>query len=300
MNKKIFTLLLLVFVLISMSAVSSADLNGTDSALAVSDSSNIVAAPANNNSDVLGINENQDTLKVPDSGDDILGVGSQFVSFECPSSMDEGNTSKMVTFTLYNSDHMEINGGTVWLNCDRVNILSTTTDQDGKGSFSLASLTSGTHSLKCVYNGDSQYSPCESATKNITVGGVTPSKTTVYLQNVNGVTSIEMNESEDETFTAAVYADSMGANPMAGLNLKLTAGPNTLNAVSNGNGKATFDLSTVTPGTFTASIGVDSDTYEEDTPLTFALTVIGQKTSVVLVLLFRMIIMMLFLVLMLS
>ena len=75
MNKKIFTLLLLVFVLISMSAVSSADLNDTDTALAVSDSSDIVAAPANNNSDVIGINENQDTLQVPDSGENMLGDG---------------------------------------------------------------------------------------------------------------------------------------------------------------------------------------------------------------------------------
>ena len=282
MNKKIFTLLLLVFVLISMSAVSSADLNDADTALAVSDSSDIVAAPANNNSDVLGINENQDTLQVPDSGDDVLGVGTHFYKFQCPSTVVQGDTSQHLFFGIEDVQYMEVYGETIWLNVDGVDTLSTTVYDMGEGSFSLGSLSVGQHDVKCVYKGNFQYGPSESQTQTVTITGDTPSKTTVYLENLNGVASIEMNEGEYRTFTAAVYADPYGGTSLSGLNLKLTAGSNTLNAVSDANGEATFDLSTVTPGTFTASIGVDSDTYEEDTPLTFALTVIGQKTSVYL------------------
>ena len=64
-----------------------------------------------------------------------------------------------------------------------MNILSTTPNYEGEGSFSLASLTSGTHSLKCVYEGNGQWEPCESANKTITVGGISPViiKTEVYL-----------------------------------------------------------------------------------------------------------------------
>ena len=280
MNKKIFTLLLLVFVLISMSAVSSADLNDTDTALAVSDSSDIVAAPANNNSDVLGINENQDTLQVPDS-DDILGAEPLDVDdWKKPNptmNQGESNPTWIIFYGEFDGDYKS--GVPVKLTVDKD--YRATTGSDGKATFDLSEVAPGTYTGQYRVEGsDYSWDYYAQYSFPLTVVGDTPSKTTVYLENVNGVASIEMNEGDDETFTAGVYADSMGANPMEGLNLKLTAGSNTLNAVSDANGEATFDLSTVTHGTYTASIGVDSDTYEEDTPLTFALTVTGQKTSV--------------------
>ncbi|WP_296806742.1 Ig-like domain-containing protein [uncultured Methanobrevibacter sp.] len=214
------------------------------------------------------------------------GSPTAFTRFDCPDSMEPGDTSQKVYFELHvfndgGSDCGPLEYADVYLNIDNQDVASVNTGEDLGCYFSIPALEEGTYSVKCVYKGGEQ-NPSESEIKTITVGGVTPSKTTVYLKNYDGVPSIKMNESEYRTFTAAVYADSMGATPMNGLNLKLTAGPNTLNAVSDANGLATFDLSTVTPGTFTASIGVDSDTYEEDTPLTFALTVIGQKTSVYL------------------
>ena len=263
-----------------MSAVSSADLNDTDTALAVSDSSDIVAAPANNNSDVLGINENQDTLQVPDS-DDILGAEPLDVDdWKKPNptmNQGESNPTWIIFYGEFDGDYKS--GVPVKLTVDKD--YRATTGSDGKATFDLSEVAPGTYTGQYRVEGsDYSWDYYAQYSFPLTVVGDTPSKTTVYLENVNGVASIEMNEGDDETFTAGVYADSMGANPMEGLNLKLTAGSNTLNAVSDANGEATFDLSTVTHGTYTASIGVDSDTYEEDTPLTFALTVTGQKTSV--------------------
>ena len=278
MNKKIFTLLLLVFVLISMSAVSSADLNDTDSALAVSDSSNIVAALANNNSDVLGINENQDTLQVPDSGDDVLGVGSQFVSFECPSSMDEGDTSKMATFLLWDEQSMEIDAGTVWLNCDGVNILSTTPNYEGEGSFSLASLTSGTHSLKCVYEGNGQWEPCESANKTITVGGISPViiKTEVYLITYDE-TTINMSQGENRVFKVIVSEDEQESQILDGVNVTLTADKTVVSAITDDQGEASLNLSTIPAGVYNAIVDLNSDEYEPYETLSLTLTVNGDQ-----------------------
>lgn len=60
MNKKIFTLLLLVFVLISMSAVSSADLN---------DANNVIISTSNENAtnNVIGAS-NEDTILTASDG----------------------------------------------------------------------------------------------------------------------------------------------------------------------------------------------------------------------------------------
>ena len=144
MNKKIFTLLLLVFVLISISAVSSADLNDTDSTLAVSDSSDITAAPANNNSDALEISENQDTLQVPNS-DDMLGAEIIIaVAWEKPNPvMNQGESNPTYIVFSDESKTVLISGVPVKLTIDKD--YRTTTDSDGKATFDLSEVAPGNY-----------------------------------------------------------------------------------------------------------------------------------------------------------
>ena len=144
MNKKIFTLLLLVFVLISISAVSSADLNDTDSTLAVSDSSDITAAPANNNSDALEISENQDTLQVPNS-DDMLGAEIIIaVAWEKPNPvMNQGESNPTYIVFSDESKTVLISGVPVKLTIDKD--YRTTTDSNGIATFDLSEVAPGNY-----------------------------------------------------------------------------------------------------------------------------------------------------------
>ena len=291
MNKKIYALLLLVFVLVTLSAVSAADVQDNNQTLALDSSSDMVAV-SNEDSNALKLSNDDEIQQISDSEDDVLGAGSGISITSCPSTMDYGNPYEKLNFEIFavgpdGSNYGEIPDATVWLNVDGERIVSTTSSEDGYGSLSLSSLPSGTHIVKCEYDGSDYYDASASATRTITVnGGDTPSeKTTVYLENYDGVPSITMNYGDSKTYTAAVYSDDQYSHPLSGVPLKLTAGSNIVRATSNANGEATFDLSTITPGTYTATIDVDSDDYEADSTFTIGLTVNGdapEKTTVYL------------------
>ena len=164
------------------------------------------------------------------------------------------------------------------------NTVRATSNANGEATFDLSSITPGTYTATVdvdsdVYVADSTFDI------GLTVNGDIE-KTTVYLENLDGVPSIDMNYGDSVTFTAGVYADPYGGTPVSGLNLKLTAESNTVRATSDDNGEATFDLSSITPGTYTATVDVDSDVYEADSTLGFGLTVNGDmpdnKTTVYL------------------
>ena len=290
MNKKIYALLLLVFVLVTLSAASAADVKDTNQTIALDSSSDIVAV-SNDDSNALKISNDDEIQQISDS-DDVLGAGSGITITSCPSVMDFGNPHEKLKFEIFiigpdGSNYGEIPSATVWLNVDGERIASTTSDEDyGAGSFSLSSLPSGTHSVKCEYDGSEIYDASESATKTITVnGGDTPGiKTEVYLVSSDGY-SIEMDYGESKTLTVEVYSDDQHMEPLSGVNLKLSAKSVTITATSDEEGYATFDLSTAPVGTYTAIVDVVSDTYEADSTLSISFKVNGdapEKTIVYL------------------
>ena len=71
MNKKIFLLLLIVLSLISMSAISAADVDDNNQTLAL-DSSSDVSSISVGNADVLAVSNNNEIQQISDS-DDVIG-----------------------------------------------------------------------------------------------------------------------------------------------------------------------------------------------------------------------------------
>jgi uncharacterized protein (DUF2141 family) len=276
MNKKIFTLLLLVFVLISISAVSSADLNDTDSTLALDDSSDIVAV-SNESSDVLKISENQNLQQASDSENDVLGISPTLTINSCPTELDVGADGQLKCELAYMG--MGLENQVVWLNVDGVNTVSTKTTQEdvydgGLGFFTLNFDTAGTYTVKCVFEGNtgSNYDPCESDSRTVTVTGGEPAKTSVHISDYTATPSITMTAGDSMFYTPTVE-DAGFNNPVSGVTVKLTAGSNVVTAVSGSSGVAGLDLSGVSAGDYTASVVVDDANYEAPETLTFTLTV---------------------------
>jgi uncharacterized protein YjdB len=252
-----------------MSAISATDINDNNNATLQVDSSSVPAV-VSDDSNVLE-NSNDEILQSSDSDEDVLGTSSYFVKFDCPTSVDEGQAFD-IDFEIYDGGYEA--GGTITLNVDGTDIKQVNI-QETTGTFSSVLLDSGTHSVYAKYPGNGPVDPCVSETVQVTVGGVTPSKISVWFEQYGNVPS-SMDEGDDVSVSVIVYSDYRYSTPMTEpVSFRLTAGSNKLNASSDSSGIATFSLKNLPAGSYSVIIAVDDDNYESQDTLQFNLVVNG-------------------------
>ena len=207
MNKKIYALLLLVFVLVTLSAVSAADVKDNNQTLALDSSSDIVAV-SNDDSNALKISNDDEIQQISDFDDDVLGAEPLDVDdWSRPNpTMNQGESNPTYIVFMGEYDGVPKSGVPVKLTVDKD--YRATTGSDGKATFDLSEVAPGVYTGRYYVEGsDYTWDYYEGYTFSLTVNGVTPSKTTVYLENYDMVPSIDMNYGDSVTFTAAVYSD---------------------------------------------------------------------------------------------
>lgn len=165
--------------------------------------------------------------------------------------------------------------GTVTFRDGAATIGTGTLNASGVATFSTSALTTGSHSITGVYNGNTNYNSSTSSTVNQSVIAKVDT-TTVVSSSQNPA-----NQGVNVTFTATVTPVSGSVVPTGTVTFKdgaATLGTGTLNS----SGAATFSTSSLTTGAHTISAVYAGDTnFNGSTSANFTQTIIGTTTTTV-------------------
>jgi uncharacterized protein YjdB len=173
------------------------------------------------------------------------------------------------------TDKNPIEGARVNLNANGT-VISAVSDAQGKAAFDLSTAPVGEYSAVVVVN-DLNY---KSDAISVPMLVKEDSRSTVIINNFYGITKIVMIEGQSPG--CAFLVTTTGGYALGGVNVKLSAGTNELNNITDEEGNIYFDLKTIPVGEYTAVVVVDDNLYKSDSVL-FSLIVNSKKESILTV-----------------
>ncbi len=190
------------------------------------------------------------------------------------SSANASVAGQAVTFTATVSGTGSTPTGTVALREGSTTLGTSTLNASGVATFTLSTLSVGSHPITALYNGDTTFAPSTSATLAQTVNRATTTTTVTSSANPAVV-------GQPVTFTATVAAVPGVGTPTGTVTFTIdgTARP----AVTLAGGQATLAVTTLTVGSHTISAAYSSDSnFNTSTSQTLTQTVAKANTTTTL------------------
>lgn len=166
-----------------------------------------------------------------------------------------------------------LQGATVSIKEGSTVLATGTTDTTGAYSITNTFSTSGTHTVKVVFDGTDNFKDCESSTISITVASITPVVTTVSLTSDKSILSYA--DSETATLTATVLDQFNQPMENETVSFAVVGGSTIGSDTTDSNGEATVSYSSEGTGDITvqASIGmIVSESYAIEDCVTYDTT----------------------------